>query len=144
MQTRFSPAPLADPDMASSEAVIRKCVHCGFCTATCPPYVVLGDELDSPRGRIYLMKEMLENERAPTAEVVKHIDRCLSCLSCMATCPSGVNYMHLVDHARAYIEDRYRRPLRERRLRGLLAWALPHPGRFRLALALARLARPIQ
>jgi glycolate oxidase iron-sulfur subunit len=144
MQTRFSPAQLAAPDMASSEAVIRKCVHCGFCTATCPTYVVLGDELDSPRGRIYLMKDMLEHEAAPTAEVVKHIDRCLSCLSCMTTCPSGVNYMHLVDHARAYIEDRYRRPWRERLLRGLLAWVLPHPGRFRLALTLARLAKPLR
>jgi glycolate oxidase iron-sulfur subunit len=144
MQTRFSPTQLADPDMASSEAVIRKCVHCGFCTATCPTYVVLGDELDSPRGRIYLMKEMLEQEARPSAEVVKHIDRCLSCLSCMTTCPSGVNYMHLVDHARAYIEDRYRRPWRERLIRGLLAWVLPHPRRFRAALALARLAKPLQ
>ena len=143
MQTRFSPERLADPDMASSEAVIRKCVHCGFCTATCPTYVLLGDELDSPRGRIYLMKEMLEQGRAPTAEVVKHIDRCLSCLSCMTTCPSGVNYMHLVDHARAYIEDNYRRPLRERLLRAVLAWVLPHPKRFRAALALARLAKPV-
>jgi glycolate oxidase iron-sulfur subunit len=143
MQTRFPPALLADPAMAASEAVIRKCVHCGFCTATCPTYVLLGDELDSPRGRIYLMKEMLENEREPTAETVKHIDRCLSCLSCMTTCPSGVNYMHLVDHARAYIEARYRRPLIERLFRNLLAAVLPYPGRFRLALALARLARPI-
>jgi glycolate oxidase iron-sulfur subunit len=142
MQTHFSPQQLADPDMAASEAVIRKCVHCGFCTATCPTYVLLGDELDSPRGRIYLMKEMLEREADPTAEVVKHIDRCLSCLSCMTTCPSGVNYMHLVDHARAYIADRYRRPWRERALRAVLAWVLPHPGRFRLALALARLAKP--
>jgi glycolate oxidase iron-sulfur subunit len=143
MQTRFSPAQLADPDMASSEAVIRKCVHCGFCLATCPTYVVLGDELDSPRGRIYLMKEMLEQERAPTAEVVKHIDRCLSCLSCMTTCPSGVNYGHLVDHARAYIEDRYRRPLRERLIRALLAWVLPYPKRFRAALKWARLLKPL-
>ncbi|UVO50595.1 glycolate oxidase subunit GlcF [Sphingomonas sp. SUN019] len=142
MQTGFAPALLADPAMAASEAIIRKCVHCGFCTATCPTYVLLGDELDSPRGRIYLMKEMLENERAPTAEVVKHIDRCLSCLSCMTTCPSGVNYMHLVDHARAYIEANYRRPWRERLIRSLLAAVLPYPGRFRLALALARLARP--
>jgi glycolate oxidase iron-sulfur subunit len=144
MQTRFTPLQLADPDTASSEAVIRKCVHCGFCTATCPTYVILGDELDSPRGRIYLMKEMLEQGAAPTAEVVKHIDRCLSCLSCMTTCPSGVNYAHLVDHARAYIEDRYRRPWRERLLRGLLAWVLPHPKRFRAALALARLAKPMK
>ncbi|MDE1897197.1 MAG: 4Fe-4S dicluster domain-containing protein, partial [Rhodospirillales bacterium] len=110
MQTDFSPAQLADPQMAASAAVIRKCVHCGFCTATCPTYVLLGDELDSPRGRIYLMKDMLENERIPGPDVVKHIDRCLSCLSCMTTCPSGVNYMHLVDHARAYIEQHYRRP----------------------------------
>jgi glycolate oxidase iron-sulfur subunit len=143
MQTRFSPQTLADPAMAASEAVIRKCVHCGFCTATCPTYVLLGDELDSPRGRIYLMKEMLENAREPTAEVVKHIDRCLSCLSCMTTCPSEVNYMHLVDHARAYIEARYRRPWIERAFRGLLAGVLPHPERFRLALRLARWVRPV-
>lgn len=144
MQTRFSPEQLADPDMASSEGVIRKCVHCGFCTATCPTYVELGDELDSPRGRIYLMKEMLEAEAAPTAEVVTHIDRCLSCLSCMTTCPSGVDYRRLVDHARHYVEDHYRRPLGQRLVRWLLAKVLPHPGRFRLALALARLAKPLQ
>ncbi|GFE83436.1 glycolate oxidase iron-sulfur subunit [Steroidobacter agaridevorans] len=143
MQTEFTAEQLGDPALASAEAVIRKCVHCGFCTATCPTYVLLGDELDSPRGRIYLMKDMLENEREPSAEVVKHLDRCLSCLSCMTTCPSGVNYMHLVDHARAYIERRYRRPLRERLFRGLLASVLPHPKRFRLALRLARLARPL-
>ena len=142
MQTSFSPELLADPAMAASEAVIRKCVHCGFCTATCPTYVLLGDELDSPRGRIYLMKDMLENQRNPTADTVKHIDRCLSCLSCMTTCPSGVNYMHLVDHARAYIEERYRRPWRDRLIRAILAKVLPYPGRFRMALALARLARP--
>jgi len=141
MQTSFKPDSLADPAMAASEAVIRKCVHCGFCTATCPTYLLLGDELDSPRGRIYLMKDMLENERVPTAEVVKHVDRCLSCLSCMTTCPSGVSYMHLVDHARAYIEARYRRPWHERLLRSLLAQLLPYPRRFRLALALARMAR---
>ena len=143
MQTSFSPQQLADPAMAASEAVIRKCVHCGFCTATCPTYVLLGDELDSPRGRIYLMKDMLENEQEPTAAVVKHIDRCLSCLSCMTTCPSGVNYMHLVDHARAYIEERYRRPLGERLFRVLLAAVLPYPQRFRLALRLGRLAKPL-
>ena len=144
MQTSFPPALLADPDTAESEQVIRKCVHCGFCTATCPTYVLLGDELDSPRGRIYLMKEMLETAADPSPQVVKHIDRCLSCLSCMTTCPSGVNYMHLVDHARAYIEDRYRRPWHERLLRGLLAFVLPTPGRLRMALVLARLARPAQ
>jgi glycolate oxidase iron-sulfur subunit len=144
MLTQFRPDLLADPAMAVSESVIRKCVHCGFCTATCPTYVLLGDELDSPRGRIYLMKEMLENEREPTAEVVKHIDRCLSCLACMTTCPSDVNYMHLVDHARAYIQERYKRPLMERLFRDLLAGVLPHPKRFRVALALARLARPLR
>lgn len=141
MQTRFTPQQLTDPAMAASEAVIRKCVHCGFCTATCPTYLMLGDELDSPRGRIYLMKEMLENEQQPTAEVVRHIDRCLSCLSCMTTCPSGVNYMHLVDHARAYIEERYDRPWHERAIRALLAFTLPHPRRMRLALTLARWTR---
>ena len=144
MQTNFSRAALADPDTASSATIIRKCVHCGFCTATCPTFVLLGDELDSPRGRIYLMKEMLENQQKPTAEVVKHIDRCLSCLSCMTTCPSGVNYMHLVDHVRVYIEQNYRRPWRERIVRAALGWVLPHPNRFRLALQLARLARPVQ
>jgi glycolate oxidase iron-sulfur subunit len=144
MKTEFSAGALADPAMVSSETIIRKCVHCGFCTATCPTYVLLGDELDSPRGRIYLIKDMLERERKPSAEIVKHIDRCLSCLACMTTCPSGVNYMHLVDHARAYIRERYRRPIRERLIRALLAWVLPHPDRFRAALFLARLARPTE
>jgi glycolate oxidase iron-sulfur subunit len=143
VQTQFSPEQLADPAMASSEGVIRKCVHCGFCTATCPTYVLLGDELDSPRGRIYLIKDMLENERTPSAEVVKHVDRCLSCLSCMTTCPSGVNYMHLVDHARAYINTNYKRSWHERMLRSILAWVLPYPARFRAALRLAQFARPI-
>jgi glycolate oxidase iron-sulfur subunit len=143
MRTEFSPGQLADPATAASEAVIRKCVHCGFCNATCPTHVLLGDELDSPRGRIYLIKDMLENERAPSAEVVKHVDRCLSCLSCMTTCPSGVHYMHLVDHARGYIEERYRRPLLDRIFRVLLARTLPRPALFRAALAAARLARPL-
>lgn len=142
MQTSFTPEQLADPATASSESVIRKCVHCGFCTATCPTYVLLGDELDSPRGRIYLIKDMLENQRKPGPETVKHVDRCLSCLSCMTTCPSGVNYMHLVDHARAYIHENYRRPWHERAVRRLLALVLPYPGRFRAALRLAKLGRP--
>jgi glycolate oxidase iron-sulfur subunit len=142
MQTNFTATQLADPATASSATIIRKCVHCGFCTATCPTYVLLGDELDSPRGRIYLMKEMLENQQAPTPDVVKHIDRCLSCLSCMTTCPSGVNYMHLVDHARAYIQDHYKRPLMDRLFRAMLAAVLPYPRRFRAALILARLAYP--
>jgi glycolate oxidase iron-sulfur subunit len=142
MQTSFSLAQLADPNTAEAERILRACVHCGFCTATCPTYVLLGDELDSPRGRIYLIKDMLEHDRPATADVVKHIDRCLSCLACMTTCPSGVHYMHLVDHARAYIEQTYTRPLVDRLLRALLARVLPHNARFRRALAAARLARP--
>ncbi len=141
MQTDFSLAQLADPEVAHSEQILRRCVHCGFCTATCPTYTLLGDELDSPRGRIYLIKEMLENDRPADARTVRHIDRCLSCLSCMTTCPSGVNYMHLVDHARAHIEATWRRPLPERWLRRLLALLLPRPALFRAALLAARPAR---
>src|SRR5499433_2956133 len=125
MQTSFSLARLADPKIAEADRILRTCVHCGFCTATCPTYVLLGDELDSPRGRIYLIKDMLEHDRPATADVVKHIDRCLSCLACMTTCPSGVHYMHLVDHARAHIERTYTRPLIDRLLRGMLALVLP-------------------
>jgi len=143
MKTDFAPAQLSDPAMVSSEAIIRSCVHCGFCTATCPTYLLLGDERDSPRGRIYLIKDMLENNRAPSRDVVDPLDRCLSCLSCMTTCPSDVHYMHLVDHARAYIEENYRRPLGDRVLRALLAFILPYPGRFRAALALARAVKPL-
>ncbi|WEA60734.1 glycolate oxidase subunit GlcF [Rhizobium sp. BJ04] len=142
MQTNFTLTQLLDPDVAESEQILRKCVHCGFCTATCPTYVTLGNELDSPRGRIYLIKDMLENGRAADAEVVTHIDRCLSCLACVTTCPSGVDYMHLVDHARAHIEKTYKRPLMNRLTRAILAAVLPYPGRFRLALNLARLGRP--
>jgi glycolate oxidase iron-sulfur subunit len=143
MKTEFSLAQLANPDIAEADKILRACVHCGFCTATCPTYVLLGDELDSPRGRIYLIKEMLEKDRPPTREVVKHIDRCLSCLACMTTCPSGVNYMHLVDQARVRIEKEYTRPLTERLLRAALAWVLPRPGLFRLSMNLARLGRPL-
>jgi len=143
MKTEFTLAQLADPDIAEADKILRACVHCGFCTATCPTYVLLGDELDSPRGRIYLIKEMLEKDRPPTAEVVKHIDRCLSCLACMTTCPSGVNYMHLVDQARVRIEKQFRRPLIERILRGVLAWVLPDPTLFRASMWLARLGRPL-
>jgi glycolate oxidase iron-sulfur subunit len=142
MQTNFTPAQLADSDTRESEKILRACVHCGFCTATCPTYTLLGDELDSPRGRIYLIKDMLENDRPASAEVVKHVDRCLSCLSCMTTCPSGVNYMHLVDHARHHIEKTYERPLFDRLYRRLLGFVLPRPGLFRLAMAGAMLARP--
>lgn len=144
MQTNFTPQQLRDPDVAQSEAILRKCVHCGFCTATCPTYLLLGDELDSPRGRIYLIKEMLENDRAADAKTVKHVDRCLSCLSCMTTCPSGVHYMHLVDHARTHIERTYHRPVPERALRRILAIVLPRPNLFRFALFAARFAKPFR
>jgi glycolate oxidase iron-sulfur subunit len=142
MQTNFTPAQLSDPHVVESESILRKCVHCGFCTATCPTYVTLGNELDSPRGRIYLIKDMLENGRPADEEVVTHIDRCLSCLACMTTCPSGVDYMHLVDHARVHIEKTYKRPLKDRLVRATLAAVLPYPQRFRLALKAARLGRP--
>jgi len=142
MQTNFTLAQLADPDTAVSESILRKCVHCGFCTATCPTYVLLGDELDSPRGRIYLLKEMLEQGKPATAQTVRHIDRCLSCLACMTTCPSGVHYMHLVDHGRAHIERTYTRPLLDRALRALVALILPRPWLFRLSLVGAWLAKP--
>jgi glycolate oxidase iron-sulfur subunit len=143
MQTRFTPAQLADPDLAASEQILRKCVHCGFCTATCPTYVLLGDELDSPRGRIYLIKDMLENSRPATQPIVQHIDRCLSCLACMTTCPSGVHYQHLIDHARVHVERTYHRPWREGLLRAVLARIVPYPRRLRAALALAALVRSV-
>jgi glycolate oxidase iron-sulfur subunit len=142
MQTSFTEIQLADPEIAVANDILRSCVHCGFCTATCPTFVTLGDELDSPRGRIYLIKDMLENNRPAGDEEVLHIDRCLSCLSCMTTCPSGVNYMHLVDHARVHIEKTYKRPLPDRFLREVLARLLPYPKRMRAALSLARLGKP--
>ena len=142
MQTTFTPEQLRDPATATSNKILRSCVHCGFCTATCPTYQVLGDELDSPRGRIYLIKDMLEKGRPADEKTVLHIDRCLSCLACMTTCPSGVHYMHLVDHAREYIEKTYRRPFMDRMLRAVLARVLPYPMRFRVALLGAKIARP--
>jgi glycolate oxidase iron-sulfur subunit len=144
MQTSFTPEQLRDPGLARANEILRSCVHCGFCTATCPTYQVLGDELDSPRGRIYLIKDMLEAGRPADEKTVKHIDRCLSCLACMTTCSSGVHYMHLVDHARAHIEATYRRPLMDRLLRAVLARVIPYPGRFRAALLAARIGRPLQ
>ncbi|MAM63958.1 glycolate oxidase subunit GlcF [Maritimibacter sp. UBA3975] len=144
MQTFFSDDQLQDPGIARSNEILRACVHCGFCTATCPTYQVLGDELDSPRGRIYLIKDMLENDRPADEKTVKHIDRCLSCLACMTTCPSGVHYMHLVDHARVHIEKTYKRPLMDRMLRWTLARILPFPGRFRLALLGAKIGKPFR
>ncbi|BBU59005.1 glycolate oxidase iron-sulfur subunit [Mameliella alba] len=144
MQTNFTEEQLKDAGTARANQILRSCVHCGFCTATCPTYQVLGDELDSPRGRIYLIKDMLENERVPDKKTVKHIDRCLSCLACMTTCPSGVHYMHLVDHARDYIEKHYDRPWHDKALRWLLARILPYPGRFRLALLAAKIGKPLR
>jgi glycolate oxidase iron-sulfur subunit len=143
MQTRFSLDQLAEPATAEADKILRACVHCGFCTATCPTFVLLGDELDSPRGRIYLVKEMLEKDRPADAETVLHIDRCLSCLSCMTTCPSGVNYMHLVDIARARIETTYRRAWPDRLLRIIARKILPHSARFDLALRAAAILKPI-
>lgn len=144
METHFSPDQLQQPALNIANGILRTCVHCGFCTATCPTYVLLGDELDSPRGRIYLMREMLQKGGAPDAKTVKHVDRCLSCLSCMTTCPSGVDYMHLVDHARNHIEATFTRPLFERVLRGILAVVLPNAKLFRLSLIGARLAQPFK
>ncbi len=141
MQTNFSPEQLQDPRVSEVNQILRRCVHCGLCTATCSSYVVLGDERDSPRGRIYLMKDMFEKDRGVTPEVRVHIDRCLSCLSCMTTCPSGVDYMHLVDHARVYIHEHSSRSLQERLVRTLLAASAPYPGRFRFMLALAPFGR---
>ena len=142
MQTSFTPEQLADPLIARSNSILRACVHCGFCTATCPTYKLLGDELDSPRGRIYLMKDMLESGRPADAKTALHLDRCLGCLACMTTCPSGVHYMHLLDHGRAHVEATYQRPWRDRVLRALLARILPYPGRFRAAMIAAKIARP--
>jgi glycolate oxidase iron-sulfur subunit len=144
MQTHFTVEQLADPALRESAKALRSCVHCGICLPTCPTYALLGDERDSPRGRIYLIKDMLENDRPATEEVVTHIDRCLSCSACMTACPSGVHYQHLIDHARAHVEATYRRPWHDRILRALLAWLLPFPERFRWALRLAPLARPFR
>jgi len=143
MQTNFSLVQLADPDLAEANGILRACVHCGFCTATCPTYVLLGDELDSPRGRIYLIKDMLESGAAATSEIVTHIDRCLSCLACMTTCPSGVHYMHLVDHARDHIEQTYRRPMLDRLIRSFLAFVTPNPRRLRIAVMGGWLGKPL-
>lgn len=145
MQTNFSAEQLAsDPQLRNSAQIVRTCVHCGFCTATCPTYLLLGDELDSPRGRIYLIKDMLENGKAASPEVVKHVDRCLSCLACMTTCPSGVHYMHLIDHARAHIETTYTRSFSDQIIRLLLLTVMPYSNRFRLAILLAKLFKPLR
>src|SRR5215467_10705053 len=143
MQTALADFIKGTPEGSEADAILRKCVHCGFCTATCPTYLLLGDEDDSPRGRIYLIKEMLENGEPARREVVKHIDRCLSCLGCMTTCPSGVHYMHLIDHARVHVEKTYRRPILDRLVRSALLWVMTDPKLFRRALVAALLAKPM-
>ena len=144
MRTEFTAEQLAVPAIDRSNRILRRCVHCGLCSATCPTYLLLNDELDSPRGRIYLIKQMLESGRPADEKTVLHIDRCLSCLSCMTTCPSGVDYMHLVDHAREYIEETYRRPVFDRLIRWLLAHIVPYPLVFRLAMLGARIGKPLR
>jgi len=139
MQTNFTEEQLKIKDNKSSEEIFKKCVHCGMCNATCPTYEILGDELDGPRGRIYLLQDMLENERKPTSNVVKHIDRCLSCYSCMTTCPAGVNYMHLIDHGRKYIEKNYERPFFDRIIRNSLSKILLDSKLFKLSIFLVKL-----
>lgn len=144
MRTEFTPQQLEDPALAQVNAILRKCVRCGFCNTACPTFALSGDELDGPRGRIYLLKNLLEGNETPSAKVTRHLDRCLSCLSCMTACPSGVNYMRLIDPGRAYLENRARRPWADRLFRSLLAALLPYPGRFRLLLLLAGLAAPVR
>ena len=143
METNFSKQQLKDKDNKSSEKILRKCVHCGMCNATCPTYNLLGDELDGPRGRIYLIKDMIENNKPANKEIVKHIDRCLSCYSCMTTCPSGVNYMHLIDHGRMHIEKTFRRPFGDRFIRNFLSQIMPYPLRFRIVGMLTLVIKPI-
>ena len=141
MQTNFSEDQLKNKDNKSTEKIIRKCVHCGMCNATCPTFNLLGDELDGPRGRIYLIKDMIENKRTPTKKVVSHIDKCLSCYSCMTTCPSGVNYMHLIDHGRNYVEQKYKRPFIEKQFRNFLSNTLPKPKIFKFLILFAKLGQ---
>ena len=143
METNFSEKQLGDTKNKSSEKILRKCVHCGFCNATCPTYELLGDELDGPRGRIYLIKDMLENNKPANENIVKHIDRCLSCYSCMTTCPSGVNYMHLIDHGRNHIEKTYTRPLYDRFLRNFLSWVLTSTFNFRIISIITLFVKPL-
>ena len=144
MQTKFTEEQLRDPDNFANEKVFKKCVHCGMCNATCPTHQLLGDELDGPRGRIYLIKDMLENNRKPTEKVVKHIDRCLSCYSCMTTCPAGVNYMHIIDHGKKYIEKNYQRSLFDKLIRYFLSITLPNTKVFRLSSLLVKLSKPFK
>ncbi len=144
MQTNFTTEQLQDPRLAEADEMLRACIHCGLCTATCPTYLLLGDERDGPRGRITLIKDMFEGGNGAVADMVPHMDRCLSCHSCMTTCPSGVDYRHLADLARARIEDSHDRPLKERLLRRYLRNVLPDPRRLRRALWGAVLVRPLR
>ena len=143
MQTTFTPDQLKNKNNKSTEEIVRKCVHCGMCNATCPTYQILGDELDGPRGRIYLIKDMLENNKQGNEKVAKHLDRCLSCYACMTTCPSQVNYMHLIDHGRSHLEKTYKRPILERLFRSLLSLTLPNPKTFKTLSILVNVVRPI-
>ena len=146
MQTHFDLTVLARPEIRTADEILRKCVHCGFCTATCPTYVLTGDERDSPRGRIWMMRDLLGGGDTQTkikhSDISHHLDRCLTCLSCMTTCPSGVDYMHLVDIGRAEIEKQEKRPWADRLLRHVLSITVPYASRFHLALRFARLAKP--
>jgi len=141
MRTHFSPSQLTNPHLAAVEENLRACVHCGICTATCPTYVLLGDERDGPRGRIVMMQQMLEENATPSPETVLHVDRCLSCLACRSACPSSVDYARLVDTSRIHIQTRYRRAMGDRLLRWLIAKVLPRPGLMRLSLTFAPLGR---
>src|SRR5215472_18879209 len=131
MRTNLAPHQLDDPHLAAVEKNLRACVHCGICTATCPTYVLTGDERDGPRGRIVMMQRMLEAGETPTAETVFHLDRCLSCLGCRTACPSSVDYARLIDTARAHIETHYRRPLGDRMLRAFIANVISRPALLR-------------
>ena len=144
METNFSKEQLKNNDNKSTEKILRKCVHCGFCNATCPTYQIFGDELDGPRGRIYLVKDMLENNKPANEKIVKHIDRCLSCYSCMTTCPSGVNYMHLIDHGRNHIEKTYKRPFFDRFVRNFLSVTLSSSINFRIVSFLTKFVKPFK
>jgi glycolate oxidase iron-sulfur subunit len=143
MQTTFSSEQLKNKSNKSTEEIVRKCVHCGMCNATCPTYKILGDELDGPRGRIYLIKDMLENNKPGNEKIAKHLDRCLSCYGCMTTCPSGVNYMHLIDHGRNHLEKTFKRPIIERIFRSFLSLTLPNPKVFRTLSVLVNIVRPL-
>ena len=141
MQTQLAPEYQNTPDGMAAEAILRKCVHCGFCTATCPTYQLLGDELDGPRGRIYLMKQVLEGQ-APTRKTQLHLDRCTTCRNCESTCPSGVDYGHLLDIGRKLVDAKVARPLLEQTVRWALKEGIPSP-LFKPALAMGQLVRPL-